>query len=86
MAVDLILVPKEHSRELRKITAGPILPPGSIIYQFAISAKDKRINRELIISILEKVGLDVGGNVIHKVVLMDRSEFYVDDAGKDLLD
>jgi hypothetical protein len=81
----LIEVPKEHIREPRKFNGGPLLPPGVVITKYVVSNKIKLINKDLIIEILEGVGIDVGGNSVHKVKLPNNFEILVDDAGRDLL-
>jgi hypothetical protein len=81
----LTTIPKENVRVPKKFVGGPSLAPGQVIIKYVTSEKKIRINRDLITQILESVGIDVGGNVFHKVRLSGGSEIFVDNAGRDLL-
>ncbi len=77
----LVIVPKENTRVPKKIGRGPEFPPGSFIVRYVTGKNDRRINKEMIMEILESVGIDTGGNVFHKVRIAGGAEVYVDDAG-----
>ena len=77
----LVLVPKENTRVPKKFGRGPEFPPGSFIVRYVTGKSDVRINKDLIIEILESVGIDIGGDPIHKVRYTGGSEVIVDNAG-----
>lgn len=77
----LTVLPKENTRVPKKIGRGPEFPPGSFIVRYVTGKNDMRINKDLIVEILESVGIDVGGNPIHKVKTTGGGEVIVDNAG-----
>lgn len=79
MASELIKLPKERIRPIRRKNAG------QVISWFAVSDNDLYINPNLIIEILAGFGIGPLGENIHKVRLSDKKELYIDDAGLDLL-
>lgn len=77
----LVIVPKENTRVRKKFGRGPEFPPGSFIVRYVTGKNDMRINKEMIMEILESVGIDVGGAPIHKVRISGGAEVLVDNAG-----
>ena len=77
----LTVLPKENTRVPQKIGRGPEFPPGSFIVRYVTGKNDMRINKDLIMEILESVGIDVGGDPIHKVRINGGAEIFVDNAG-----
>lgn len=78
MASELIRVPKERIRPIRRKNAG------QVISWFATADKDIYINPKLIIEILTGFGIGPNAERIHKVRL-EKGELHVDDDGLALL-
>lgn len=75
MASELIKVPKERLRPIRRKNVG------TVISWFAQAELDVYLNPKLIIEILSGYGIGPNGERIHKIKLSNKSEYYVDDAG-----
>lgn len=62
-----------------------IIVPGTIFRKYMSGDFKERLNPDLVMRILESVGIDAGGNVIHKIILNDGKTVFVTQSGLDQL-
>jgi hypothetical protein len=58
-----------------------IIVPGTVIRKYVSADFKERLNSDLIMRILESVGIDAGGNIIHKIIFQDGKSLFVTQAG-----